>query len=436
MEKLLEKLKHGSYAGLREAKVIDAGKRKFEVVILTEGKGNPKDKHFYSQKCIDSPTTSLAFEGKPCYIDHPDAIMEQARPERSVREIAGYFSEVHAEGNALKASLTLLNTEPGVFLEKLIQDCFTFSELFPGENLAGISINASGETSRVKLNGEEWKQVDSITEAFSADAVTLPARGGMFLKQLESLRKVKEGMAGAEVKKILVSMREKILAGVEGKDLKRMVDNALTACEGNVPESGRESMKTEAQKLQEAKLQESYRVLRDFHLEEAKTAESEEEVKKHEAEAEKYGKMCGEAEDDPADEPTPAEKKKAAFEAKKKKEAEDEAKVKKEAEDEAKKNESMSVQKQMEALRKENFELKLGTKLQESGLPEVFHPRVKLMAEGKADAEIDEIIESVAQEHAFTLKESGVSVATHRVPAGSSESSLKESHSILAKRGL
>lgn len=439
--KLIEALRHGSFSNLKEAKALEPlpdGRKRWDVVILSEGKGNLKDKHIYSQACIDAPVTSKAFEGKPCYLNHPDAISEQSIPERRVEEQAGYFSNVRPEGNALKATLTQKTTEAGRFLAEHIQDCLDFAKEFPGENLSGISINASGETKPVKMGTETWKQVDAITEAVSADAVTLPARGGMFLKQLEAVRKTKESAAMTGVKTILEAIREKVLAGVEGKDIKRMIDNAITACEGNIPESGRESMTTEEKKLKEA-ANLAFNGLVTFHEAEAKKAEeAEDEAKKkeHEAEAEKYKAMQTEGENPFADDSKDAKDKKKAEEAKKKKEAEDEAK-KKEAEDESKKKkESMSVQTQLEESRKENFELKLGIKLQESGLPEVFHKRVKLMAVGKTDAEVDSIIESAAEEHDFTLKESGISVPTRRGSTGDGGGSLKESHSILAKRGI
>lgn len=450
-------------AGFREAKQLPGGKRLYEVVILTEGKGNPRDKHYYSQACIDSPMTAAAFEGKPCYLNHPSTLEEEVQPERRVQDIGGYFESVHPDGNALKGTLRLTTTEAGEFLEAFIKDCLDYSIRYPGQNLGGISINARGDAVEAEMDGETWKKVDNITEAFSADAVTLPARGGMFMKQLEALRKEKVG-------EILASMRDKIEAGGDfplKKDLARMVNNALTAC-GQSTESEGKMKKTGTKVIEVSKADKNaaYKHMAEFYGSKAKASEDEAEKKTFQAQAEKYKAMAGEGEgdlqivhkdgDDAKDVTDQAEAEdekdkkendttmhqaedEDESEAGKKKEGEDEeeSEDEDESESEAKKKES----KKMESLRKENERisnelnsLKLEKKLTESGIPEVYHASIRLSAKGKTDKEMDAIIEARVNEYEFELKESG------RVPAKAG--SFKESGShekmtaVLEKHGL
>ena len=431
-----------TFAGLREAKVIGQPQdRTYEVVILTEGKGNPKDKHYYPTSCVQDPATAKAFEGKPCFLNHPDAFEEQVQPERKVQDIAGYFMGVHAEGNALKASLKLTKTPAGMLLESLIQDCLEFSGSFPGENLAGISINANGPTRDVELEGEVWKQVDRIVEATSADAVTLPARGGEFLKKLESLRKAEASDPMAGVKRILTVMRDKLNAGaVDPKTLRRMVDNALTASEGNIPspqggESMKNAKKVEAKKgfaqMSEDEAKSAAKALHAWHAGKAAQCEDEGEKGIHQAAAEKYKAMCGEEEAEgdltithkPTDgEEPPAEE----SEAKGKKESEEESKKgKKEAEEES------EEESKMESLRKENRALYLDKVLSESGLPEVFHKGIRLVCQDKSNKQIDEIVESRVQEQDYQLKESGNSARPAHV--GKAAAGVND---VLAKHNL
>ena len=426
-----------TFAGLREAKVIGQPQdRTYEVVILTEGKGNPKDKHYYPTSCVQDPATAKAFEGKPCFLNHPDAFEEQVQPERKVQDIAGYFMGVHAEGNALKASLKLTKTPAGMLLESLIQDCLEFSGSFPGENLAGISINANGPTRDVELDGEVWKQVDRIVEAMSADAVTLPARGGEFLKKLESLRKAEASDPMAGVKRILTVMRDKLNAGaVDPKTLRRMVDNALTASEGNIPSpQGGESMKNakklEAKKgfaqMSEDEAKTAAKALHGYFSGKAAQTEDEGERGLFTAQAEKYKAMCGEEEAEGDLTVThKSDSDDAAAVDESKKESEEEAKKKKEGEDEGEK------ESEMESLRKENRALYLDKVLSESGLPEVFHKGIRLVCQDKTNKQIDEIVESRVNEQEFMLKESGNSARPAHV--GKAAAGVND---VLAKHNL
>jgi hypothetical protein len=213
---------------LREAKVTDPEARKVLVDLLTVGKGNPRDRHYYTQTAID--TGASAFEGKPAFADHSSVSEESDRPERSVRDIIGYYEDVHADGASLKATLRVLPGPAFDWAWSLVQESIAFAQKHPGQNLAGISICARGETAPGQHDGEDWKDVTRILEAKSADVVTLPARGGRFIQLTED-----EGgsMKLGEILQALKSKAAEIEAAAGDKvpmlkDLTRMVDQAAS----------------------------------------------------------------------------------------------------------------------------------------------------------------------------------------------------------------
>ena len=173
----------------------DSQKRTFDCIIITEGLGNKRDKHFYLRETIKQAVADKIFEGEQCYADHPSKIDDQTRPERSIRDLAGYFMEsTYLEvpdkinpGQMLGAYGAKLKISEGAdWVVGLIKESIEFNKRFPNKSFVGISINADGDTvphSRGNLG--EVNDVTKITGAFSADIVTKPARQGGFLKLVE-----------------------------------------------------------------------------------------------------------------------------------------------------------------------------------------------------------------------------------------------------------
>ena len=166
-------------ASLREASV-DESKREIKVVIISEGKGNKRDKHYYTREAIKS--APRAFEGAQCYADHPSKTEEMDRPKRSVKEIIGYFTgcEIQEMNGlmSLVATLKIVDGDSYQWAWDLAKESVNYAQKYPTEDLVGISINADGKTRKAQINGEDWNFVDAITDVFSADVVTKPARGG------------------------------------------------------------------------------------------------------------------------------------------------------------------------------------------------------------------------------------------------------------------
>ena len=173
----------------------DSQKRTFDCIIITEGLGNKRDKHFYLRETIQQAVADKIFEGEQCYADHPSKIDDQTRPERSIRDLAGYFMEStylevpdkNNAGQMLGAYGAKLKIAEGAdWVVGLIKESIEFNKRFPNKSFVGISINADGDTvPRSRGNLGEVNDVTKITGAFSADIVTKPARQGGFLKLVE-----------------------------------------------------------------------------------------------------------------------------------------------------------------------------------------------------------------------------------------------------------
>ncbi len=183
-------LRFEHFAPLREVQ-LDAASRTARVVIMTEGLGNLRDKNFYTADAVES--AAKVFNGKQFFVDHPSAREEDDRPERSVRDLGGYFygTELGAvrdpeSGERLRAcfaTLKFADSEPGRLAYDQMREALEYQRRFPGSKdvYAGLSINGGGVSHPGTLRGMEVNMVTEIQEAFSADIVTKPARGGRFV---------------------------------------------------------------------------------------------------------------------------------------------------------------------------------------------------------------------------------------------------------------
>lgn len=213
----------------------------FRVVLITEGMGNSADKHFYGSEAIESGPA--AFEGRPCFLNHPSVSEDKDIPERRVESKCGYFRNAHVadiEGErSLVADLVLDFSEAGYTARAKLRTALRYRQEFPSfdSEYVGLSINANGawEKRKVSIDGKqvEVKYVTKFTRALSCDIVTDPARGGRVLTALV------ESAAGAKGKQ----------EGVMKKKLMQLFEAARTALKEAKSETDPEKAKT---KLAEA----------------------------------------------------------------------------------------------------------------------------------------------------------------------------------------
>ena len=173
-----------------------AGGGSVRCIIISEGLGNLRDANFYLPSAIKSAAKVLL--GKQAYLNHPSASEEEDRPERSVRDLCGYWVNTRVgtvtdpntgeEVSACFGTLKFDLSESGERARALVETALSYAKAFPEDKecYCGISINAGGVSEPGVIDGQRVNLVSKIQEAFSADIVTKPARGGRFLALVES----------------------------------------------------------------------------------------------------------------------------------------------------------------------------------------------------------------------------------------------------------
>jgi hypothetical protein len=243
------------------------------VLLITEGLGNRNDMNYYGPEAMAS--APLAFEGKPCFLDHPSESEERDIPERHVLSKCGYFKNVHTE--TVDGVLSVVGdlhfdiSESGKqgYLKALT--ALHYRDEFPGldSEYVGLSINSNGEREnrRIEWQGEKLdvNYVTRFVDAFSCDIVTSPARGGRFLALVESVAGAKHHRGGSAM-----------------DELRKCLDAAHSALKEAVKETDSEKLKT--------KLAEADKLFDDFITKAEEASKKSSEKKKEdedEAEAEK-----------------------------------------------------------------------------------------------------------------------------------------------------
>jgi hypothetical protein len=127
--------------------------RIYQVTIITEGLGNSKDKNFYSPEALQSG--AQLFNSAKAYADHPDAISEKTLPERSMKDLVGWYSDcVASKSQDGKVQITgQLHMFPDA---KWLSDKIDMILTQPtAQKLFGISINAIGKTRPSQMNAKK-----------------------------------------------------------------------------------------------------------------------------------------------------------------------------------------------------------------------------------------------------------------------------------------
>ena len=115
------------------------------------------------------------FEGTRAYADHPRRSDEKELPERSVRDLVGYYANVSAlEDGRLVGDYKVVG-EARQWLWPLITEAVQHKP-----DLVELSINALGRTRLGEAEGRAAIIVESIVDANSVDVVTTGAAGGSF----------------------------------------------------------------------------------------------------------------------------------------------------------------------------------------------------------------------------------------------------------------
>lgn len=235
---------------LREAHTIKGELReasgsvgsKFEAILIQEGLGSLATAFYYSKDCLKN--SYQVFEGKKIYADHPTSIEEQTRPERSVRDILGYFENVRYQENdgrgAIVADLVLVDSDHTGWAKSLVMEALEYAKKYPNRNFVGLSINADGEFEvadldeilekeknqkikekllKAKENGiENVKVVTRFVDAVSCDLVTEPGADGKILNLKEGDKKMKQDEMKHEDEQQDIELIKKLLKEYLGEE--------------------------------------------------------------------------------------------------------------------------------------------------------------------------------------------------------------------------
>lgn len=136
------------------------------------------------------------FEGVKAYADHPSSDEKRHRPERSIRDVVGWYSNVawSDEHNGLTADFHLV--ESADWLRQSLKSSWDKGK----PDLLGFSINASGV---VKRQPDGTALLEGFESVVSTDVVTTPGAGGRLLGVLESERSSERVMDPEEIKRLI-----------------------------------------------------------------------------------------------------------------------------------------------------------------------------------------------------------------------------------------
>lgn len=126
------------------------------------------------------------FEGVKAFSDHATQHEMRERPERSVRDIVGWFDGVRMTESGLVARFHVADNAR--WLRELLLDCYEHGK----PNLIGFSIDAVAEGRRSPDN--QAFVVERILKVRSVDVVTEPAAGGRIVDLVASLAEENEMM--------------------------------------------------------------------------------------------------------------------------------------------------------------------------------------------------------------------------------------------------
>ena len=189
--------------------------RRVKVIIIQEGLGNLRDKHFYTREALQK--SFQRFEGSQCYADHPSKDEELNRPERSTRDIIGHYENItflenfSAGVSAIQGDLCILPGTAYDWAWNLVQGAVQYARKYPDKNLVGISINANGVTHPESENEDVIHYVDEIVDVFSADLVTKSGAGGKILEGFkESMKRLKEAISKMPNKGVKTTMKKEM----------------------------------------------------------------------------------------------------------------------------------------------------------------------------------------------------------------------------------
>ena len=151
---------------------------RYQVRIISNGVGSSG---VYPAATIrDAVERGVWAKGTHVYLDHPDALENEIRPERSLRDLIGVLDS--------DATLTDLD-EGGVAADAQLKVYAPYRELVAEmADDIGLSIRATANIGMGNVAGRYGRIVTALLEGASVDLVTKAGAGGKLVELLESAR--------------------------------------------------------------------------------------------------------------------------------------------------------------------------------------------------------------------------------------------------------
>ena len=162
-------------ADLRESEIDAAQFVAKGVTLIRPGFSSNTDKEgrprYYSRAVLES--AKALFDGTRAFINHPRRTDSKELPERDVRDIAGYYTNIRAaDDGRLLGDLKIVG-QARETIWPLVEEAVKHKP-----DLVELSINALGKTYVGDAEGRRALVVESILSSNSADIVTTGAAGG------------------------------------------------------------------------------------------------------------------------------------------------------------------------------------------------------------------------------------------------------------------
>jgi hypothetical protein len=203
----------------------------WDVVLIKSGmslNGNN-----YPAEVLRSAVDRKVFEGVRAFADHPTKTDEVNRPERSVRDVVGWY-----DGVAWNESAQEVRAQFHVTSQWLREGMLEAYES-GNPNLYGYSIRASGNADVARTaDGRSYQNVKSILKAHSVDVVTDPAAGGRNVELIASNRGSQE-TPPTSAREGTMDPKESASAVAEVTALKEAAEAAKTASETALAEAAK-----------------------------------------------------------------------------------------------------------------------------------------------------------------------------------------------------
>jgi hypothetical protein len=202
------------------------------VIVIRSGPGNKADRHWYTAEALAQVVANKLLDGAKCFEDHPTPAEDEAQPERTIRRLAGWFSDAklidYNDPERGRCTAIQANFHPQADNDKImgiLRTCAEYSQMYPDKSYIGFSINAYGDGSSQTIEGEQWNRVDVISGIQSVDIVTAAGAGGRPINLQESYRMATATPTPAEKE---AADKAAALQEAEDKRIAAIVDRVIT----------------------------------------------------------------------------------------------------------------------------------------------------------------------------------------------------------------